>query len=436
MRRLTAYLNGTRIGWFEQLRSGAVVLTYDRSWQHRRTTTELSLSLPKSRARHEGAEPLNYLWNLLPDSDAVLNRWASQFGVSARNPMALLAYVGVDAAGAVQLVNSEDFDDAELTGNSGIDVIGEAGVAEHLRVLRADPSAWATRNQTSGYFSLAGAQSKFTLAKSPKGWGVPTGFAPSTHIVKPGVNGLALSDLNEHLTMRAAHHLGLLVAESRLMRFEDQTAIVIERYDRGLARDGEGTSVVVRIHQEDLAQATGTPPTQKYQSEGGPGIAAIGALMAQELGQGAGFHLSRFFDATLFNWAALATDAHAKNYALLYGVWPGVRAGLAPLYDLGSVLAYPDLNQRKAALAMSFGGHYRAYEIEPRHIMAEARGLGISEERVVHRAREIVRGLPDAFSQAVREISQVGLDDAQAEFASSLIDFSSERSATLLAQLA
>ena len=87
--RLTTYLNGTRIGWFEQRDGRAITLEYDPVWQRQAGRLELSLSLPKSRRKHVGTAPGNYLWNLLPDSEEVLARWGRAFGVSARNPLAL-----------------------------------------------------------------------------------------------------------------------------------------------------------------------------------------------------------------------------------------------------------------------------------------------------------------------------------------------------------
>ncbi|BDZ55406.1 type II toxin-antitoxin system HipA family toxin [Agromyces marinus] len=427
--RLTAYLNGTRVGWFEQLGGGTITLEYDRAWQQRASRIELSLSVPKSRRVHTGAAPGNYLWNLLPDNTDVLERWGRQFGVSARNPMALLANVGLDAAGAVQLVASGDQDDPELSGEGGVEHIDEAGIAAHLRTLRRDPSAWIASDYDGGYFSLAGAQSKFTLTRTPDGWGVPTGRSASTHIVKPGVSGLARSDLNEHLTMRAAHFLGLTVALSRVERFEDETSIVITRFDR--ARTADGT--VIRLHQEDFAQATGTHPSAKYQNEGGPGIAAIGELMRENLGRPAFSEVERFFEATLFNWAVLGTDAHAKNYALTYSGTRSARPVLAPLYDLGSALAYPEINNRRAKLAMSYGGHYRASEIEPRHLVREAAALGLTEEWVLDRARHLVHGLPEALGRAIDEAKLTG-DDAL--FAAMLSDRARERTNELGRQLA
>lgn len=427
--RLTAYLNGIRVGWFEQRGTdSAITLEYDTAWQRRAGRLELSWSLPKSRRRHAGAAPENYLWNLLPDNDEVLTRWGRRFGVSSRNPLSLLARVGLDAAGAVQLVSSDEWDAPELPGEGDTQPTDEAGIAAHIRRLRRDPSAWATPDHDGGYFSLAGAQSKFTLAKTTDGWGIPLGRAASTHIVKPGVTGLARSDLNEHLTMRAAHVLGLQVATTRVMRFEDETAIVVSRFDRARAPDGS----VVRRHQEDFAQATGTHPATKYQNEGGPGIFTIAAVMRQNLGSAADADIARFFEATLFNWAALGTDAHAKNYALMHPAQRTARAGLAPLYDLGSALAYPEINNRRARLAMSYDGRYRTFEIEPRHLIREAASLALDEEWVIDHARHLVTGLAPALRQATDEAALSG-DDAR--FAGDLIDRAQERAEQLGRQL-
>ncbi|QAY73714.1 type II toxin-antitoxin system HipA family toxin [Agromyces protaetiae] len=426
--RLTAYMNGHRVGWFDQLDGGRITLEYDRAWQSGADRTELSWSLPKTRRRHDGAAPGNYLWNLLPDNNDVLERWGRRFGVSSQNQLGLLANVGLDAAGAVQLVDAEEHDEAELVGASGVEPISEARIAVHLRELRQDPSAWVTPGYESGYFSLAGAQSKFTLVRTEHGWGMATGRAASTHIVKPGVVGLKRSDLNEHLTMRAAQTLGLRVAHSSVTTFEDESAIVVERFDRVADADGG----IVRRHQEDFAQVMGVHPSAKYQNEGGPGIAAIGAVMRSIPGFIVQGEIERFFEATLFNWAALGTDAHAKNYALVYPDPRRPRPTLAPLYDLGSALAYPEINNRKAKLAMSYAGHYRTFEIEPGHLVQEAAGVGLAEDWVIERARHLVEALPDALRSAAHEAALAG---ENAAFARTLVERAAERSAHLGKQL-
>ena len=51
-------------------------------------------------------------------------------------------------------------------------------------------------------------------------------------------------------------------------------ALAVERYDR-IFSDKD----IVRVHQEDVCQALGLPPTRKYQNEGGPGVAEVANLI-------------------------------------------------------------------------------------------------------------------------------------------------------------
>ncbi|HWD62426.1 MAG TPA: type II toxin-antitoxin system HipA family toxin [Humibacter sp.] len=407
--RLTAYLGGTRIGWFTQTGSG-ITFRFDDAWRAVAQRAELSQSMPKSRRDHTGSAPVNFLWNLLPDNTAVLERWGSRFGVSARNPMALLEHVGLDAAGAIQLTSR---DEPRLEGPSRREPITDAEIAAHLRELRVDPDAWLIPGYTRGRFSLAGAQPKFALSKTETGWAVPSGRAASTHIVKPGIRGLDLSALNEHLSLRAASLLGIDAATTQIVAFEDQIAIASERFDRTVGP----RNVIARVHQEDLAQATGRHPANKYQNEGGPGIREIADVLRATRGRDVESSVQRFFEAALFNWVMLGTDAHSKNYALLHDQSRGPR--LAPLYDVASALPYPDLNDRRARLSMSFGGHYRPAEISRRHIEAEASGAGLDPEWAIARAGELVDGIAHAYDQAAREAELKGADAA---FAARMVD--------------
>ena len=67
-----------------------------------------------------------------------------------------------------------------------------------------------------------------------RGWslGCPSGSAATSHILKPAVSGLDDHDLNEHLCLDAARRAGLIVARTRIAQFGDESAIVVERYDR------------------------------------------------------------------------------------------------------------------------------------------------------------------------------------------------------------
>src|SRR5947209_5418022 len=173
---------------------------------------------------------------------------------------------------------------------------------------------------------LAGAQAKTALLYSNGRWGVPSGLAATSHILKPAVVGLDDHDLNEHLCLDAARRAGLIAARTRIAQFGGESAIVVDRYDRRHQGDQ-----IVRVHQEDLCQALAIPPARKYQSEGGPGPTDIIRLLRRIMpARAARAAVWSFIDALAWNWIIGGTDAHAKNYSLLLA---GDQIRLAPLYD-------------------------------------------------------------------------------------------------------
>ena len=189
-------------------------------------------------------------------------------------------------------------------------------IAERLRALREDHSAWRIPRDT-GQFSLAGAQPKTALLFENKKWGVPSGRVPTTHILKPPSGEFDGHAENEHFCLELARALGLPVVDSRIMHFKDEVAIVVERYDRVRIAGG-----LRRVHQEDMCQALGIPPTRKYQNEGGPGIRDIVDLLSDVLDELQREDIATFLDSVVYNWLIAGTDAHAKNYALLIGARP------------------------------------------------------------------------------------------------------------------
>ncbi|MDQ6776873.1 MAG: HipA domain-containing protein [Actinomycetota bacterium] len=224
-------------------------------------------------------------------------------------------------------------------------------------------------------------------------WGVPSGATPTTHILKPAVTGFDDHDLNEHLCLDAARRAGLLAARTTVSRFGDETAVVVTRYDRHAAPGGE----ILRVHQEDLCQALGVPPSRKYQNEGGPGPAQITRLLRDAMPPAVAEDAAwRFADALIWNWVVAGTDAHAKNYSLLLA---GNQVRLAPLYDMASALPY-SVHERKLRFAMKIGGDYRVF-LERNTWPEAARELGVDAAAIVDRARELANSTPEAFADAV-----------------------------------
>ena len=190
--------------------------------------------------------------------------------------------------------------------------LDEGDIAKRLRTLREDQSAWRIPRDT-GQSSLAGAQPKTALLFQDGKWGVPSGRVPTTHILKPPTAAFDGHAENEHFSLELARALGLPVVDSRIMHFQNEIAIVVERYDRLRTEAG-----IRRVHQEEICQALAILPTQKYQNEGGPGIDDIVQLLRTHSGEPRE-DLDTFIDPIAFSWLIVGTDAHAKNYALLIG---------------------------------------------------------------------------------------------------------------------
>jgi serine/threonine-protein kinase HipA len=387
---LTVILDDRLAGNLARLDQGRLRFDYDDDYRDRPDATPLSVSMPTQVVSHSDRAITPWLRGLLPDNEAVLSRWARQFHVSTSSPFSLLSTpVGEDCAGAVRFVPPDELD--RLLERPGtVTWLTEEGVAQRLRDLREDSTAWLGRTFT-GQFSLAGAQAKTALLFQDGKWGVPSGATPTTHILKPAVAGFDDHDLNEHLCLDAARRCGLLAVRTHVEQFARESAIVVDRYDR-VERDGD----ILRIHQEDLCQALGVPPSKKYQNEGGPGPSDIARLFRRVMPPRiADTAVARFADALIWNWVVGGTDGHAKNYSLLLA---GDQVRLAPLYDIASALPY-GTNEKKLRLAMKIGDDYRVY---PWHNAwpAAARDLGVDADILMTRVDDLTARAPDAFRDA------------------------------------
>jgi serine/threonine-protein kinase HipA len=384
-------------GTVSRASSGSLTFTYDHDYVTRNdTTTPISVSMPPQIAVHTDSQITPWLWGLLPDNDAVLNRWAREFQVSARSPFALLATpLGEDCPGAVRLIPPDRLEAVRTDhpSTAEIDWLTEAQVAQRLRDLKSDSTAWLGASRT-GRFSLAGAQAKTALFYDGVRWGQPLGSLATSHILKPAITGLDDHDLNEHLCLSAMRIAGLLSVRTRIERFEDQSAIVVQRYDRVTRGD-----LQIRTHQEDLCQAVSVHPENKYQNQGGPGPREIAELFRRVMPLAAARGATEsFLDALVWNWVIAGTDAHAKNYSLLLSE---DELELAPFYDVASALPY-DIAEQKLRLAMKFGNDYRANPGGSpwRHLAA---ALQLPEEIVRSRADGVIAAVPDAFATAAAD---------------------------------
>lgn len=397
---LLVVLDDAIAGSLVRLKGGKLRFDYSDDYRDRPGATPLSLSMPTQVRSHPDSAITPWLWGLLPDNEQVLARWARQFHVSASSPFSLLStQIGEDCAGAVRF-SLPDQIDRVLDRSGEVTWLTEDDVAQRLAELRQDSTAWLGASFT-GQFSLAGAQAKTALIFQDGRWGVPSGSTPTTHILKPAVAGFDDHDLNEHLCLDAARRAGLVAVRTRVTRFGDESAVVVDRYDRQV-RDFE----ILRVHQEDLCQALGVPPSSKYQNEGGPGPADIARLLRGVMPpRVADEAVLRFADALIWNWLIAGTDAHAKNYSLLLA---NDQVRLAPLYDVASALPY-GAHEKKLKLAMKIGGDYAIFPSRNTWPRA-SRDLGLDAEVLLDRVRELGALAPDAFADAAKEPDIAELD--------------------------
>ncbi|WP_192254238.1 type II toxin-antitoxin system HipA family toxin [Mesorhizobium silamurunense] len=400
---LNVFLNGRLVGVLRRESTGAVDFQYARQWLDWRGTFPVSLSLPLREDRYIGAPVINVFDNLLPDSDAIRKRVAERVGAAGTDAYSMLAALGHDCVGALQFL--PDGLDPGNPGSSDGKQVSKKDIAGIIENLAAAPLGLGKDEDFR--ISIAGAQEKTALLRKDGRWFKPVGTAATTHILKPQIgrlpNGIDLCNSveNEYLCLKLLEAFGVPAAKTEISDFGERRTLIVERFDRLWARDGR----LLRLPQEDVCQALSVPPTRKYQSDGGPGIAEIVELLKgsdtpeEDIGT--------FLRACVLFWLIGATDGHAKNFSIFLG--PGGRFRMTPLYDVLSAQPSLDAGQiprKKFKLAMSVGKsrHYSVHEIVPRHFAQTAAiaGVGIP---VMRRIFEDIAG--NAQKQADTVISSL-----------------------------
>lgn len=392
--RLAVLLDGAHVADVERTRRGVLHLTYHHELPPE--TTPLSLALPPQRGRFTGEAVETWLWGLLPESEEARSALRRTHGADTRDPLSLLAAIGKDCAGAVQFCEPDDVA-ATIAREGRLEPVTDSDLEARLAAMRlGDEPAWVLPEE---HWSLGGMQQKLALRHEAGRWHYATGAEPTTHIVKPGVRQVRAQALIEHVTMRAAHTLGVAVATTDFVDFRSERAIVIERFDR--ARDDAGH--VRRLHQEDLCQALGV--REKYEDAGGPSAARVARLLRDSAATAADArrNTEAFLDGLVFNTVVACPDAHARNYAVLLG---GDRVQLAPLYDVATGLAYSIGPRASRRLSMSVGGVFDWEAIDAEAWRRCATELGVDESAVLDRVHRMTADAPAAFAAALDDVEK------------------------------
>ena len=432
-------MNGERVGTWSLPARGPQQFSYAESWLNSSQFRPLSLSLPTGfeATTLSGNAVESWFDNLLPDSDAIRRRAQARFQAASTSAFDLLAAVGRECAGAVQLLPP----DQEPSGFDRIEArtLSDKEIGLRLRAVTATPAPGSLSPESEELrLSVAGAQEKTAFLWHNNQWCLPLGSTPTTHLFKlpmdvigEGQIDFSSSVENEWLCSKLLTAYGLPVASTEMACFNGERCLIVKRFDRRLHSSG---AYWLRLPTEDCCQATATPAANKYENSGGPGMQSIAELLAQSSERS---DLATFFKAQVLFWMLRAIDGHAKNFSLFLN--PGGCFQLTPLYDVLS--AWPVIGRRsgqwpqqKLKMAMAWFGeknrYYKPLEITGCRMLVSAKRLGLGDAQPILNElialtpvviRSLQSQLPAGFPQTVAEPVFTGLQTSATQLQRQLI---------------
>ena len=377
---LNVLMNGFHVGDLAKNKSGALSFTYISEWLETSGARPVSLSLPLQHKTYSGNVVYNYFDNLLPDNKQIRDRIQARFKVSTSHPFDLLAAIGLDCVGAVQII-PQDEPPGDIRKIEGVP-LDTSQISTLLNSYRTAPLGMGYEDNESFRISIAGAQEKTALLWKEGVWHRPKGSTPTTHIFKLPIgkiehSGMDLSESceNEWLCLKIAEAFGLPVCHADMGIFDGTKALIVERFDRRF-----DDNWIMRLPQEDMCQALGVSPNIKYENDGGPGIESIMRFLLQS--RESKHDRELFFKSQVLFWLLAAIDGHAKNFSIF--IEPLGRFRMTPLYDIISahpLLENKNLQAKKIKMAMALTGknrHYHWHSMQPRHFLSTTKQVGFN----------------------------------------------------------
>ena len=393
-RRGTVWHGDRRVGRIREDVEGQLCVTYDYDWLHGGGFA-LSHSFPLSYAQDE-VKAHHWFAGLLPEEDSrqQLRGFCENMRFSDERDATLLFSIARDCAGAFSILP-----DAIPPGQARAPYrpLSDEELSGLVHSKGKDLPAF---QDGTVRFALAGAQRKLAVAYDNETYALSGYGRPSGHILKFETHKRVC--VAEHLATCIAGAAGLPVVRTEYLARERRGKTVpylrIERFDR--ERDNQG-NLVLR-HQEDMLQALGLPPAFKYQSQGGPSLRDIAALLrARALRPDS--DIATLADWQMLNFLLGNWDGHAKNLALLYQ--PGAEApSLAPFYDLVSIEYLNALGAHwDRDMGFWVGERNGPDRIRRQDWERLAEDLGMQPNRLLDRLEDFAARLPGITEQAVED---------------------------------
>lgn len=396
VRTLDVFLRDQKIGELQQDDAANLSFKYDADYLTKESNQAISVSMPLSDESFGTAIAKPYFAGLLPDETA-RKRLAAALGISDTNAFGMLEIIGGECAGAMAL-HPHGAD--RHSPPSEDEILDTQQLAELLEELRGNPLLGGRQDVR---LSLAGAQDKIAVKVVEGRVAIVKNGEPTTHILKPSIQGLEGTAQNETFCMSLAARLGIQAPDVQCARAGDTEYILVERFDR----NPSGKSGVQRLHQEDFCQALSVPPELKYEEEGGPGIHQSLELINRVVARPAADRLI-FLRMQIFHYLVGNADAHAKNFALLYSL-DAKAPSLSPIYDVVCTASYPELTKR---IAMKIGGRNLPDTIKMQHWHAILPPTKASQRLLNKELKTLATRVVDEAQTLLKQADELGCQHA------------------------
>ena len=392
----------THVGTLAGNRPENTVFAYAPEYLAAEGAAPISLSLPLQEASFSPAQTKNYFDSLLPEG--YTRRTVAQWiHADEDDYLTILHALGCECLGALQITAEGETHGASY----------EPLALDQVKALATEGASKSAELVISSHLSLAGATGKVGLYYDGKTWFLPRGTAPSTHIVKQSHVRMKHIVQNEQLALMTAKNCGLQVADSFIINTgngaDEEILFAAGRYDRSFSNSGkiiDGLTAPLRLHQEDFAQALGIPASQKYERAGENHLARMFDLLRRHSADPIR-DMTRLWDQIVFNWLIGNTDAHVKNFSLLYG--PDLRTlRLAPAYDLLAAAIYPTTRE----LSFRIGGAATVAAVTEASFEAAAREAGLGVRMAMQRYHRMVEAFVPALRAASEALQKKGFPEA------------------------
>lgn len=394
---LSAWLYGTQLGTLSEPKFGKLRFDFSDTAERRFGVGSLVLSVTMpldARRRPRGDVTRTWFSALLPESSA-RGQIERLYDVRPGDDFGLLEAIGLDCAGAVTLSSPERSQPPDS--NARLVPLTGDDLAEAVRRLPERPLGAGS----SVRVSLAGAQEKLLLAKTPDGrWARPVDGAPSTHILKPQDMRLDGYAAGEAFCLRLASALGLTTVDTEVLDIDGRPTIAVSRYDRSVQ-----DRLVSRLHQEDACQALSVDvtarPERKYQAFGGPSLRQVAGILAARNPA----DRSKLLALTALNVAVGNADCHARNLSLLHDPDGAVR--LAPAYDITPTTFYRGIPTSEGVrdltddLGMFVHGKRSVHDVDTSDLVNEGSSWGMPRSE----AEAVIEGTVERIGSNLYQVA-------------------------------